>query len=368
VAFANALRLEPHATSPNLLCGYGGNWRTTGVYGAVIAGGGEASYRNRVTDNYGVVGGGRGNQAGDNAGTTADRAFATVAGGWGNRASGEYSLVGGGQGNVASGLNAAIGGGQLNGATSQDSTIGGGNDNTASGARATVPGGDSNEAAGDYSFAAGRRAHASNTGCFVWGDSTAADVSCTVNNRWVARASGGVYFYTNAGMSTGVYVAAGGGSWASVSDRNLKANVQPVDGRAVLEKLAAVPIATWNYVSQDAAIRHIGPMAQDFAAAFGVGEDDTHITTVDADGVALAAIQGLYTQNQALAAENTALRQQVDSLEARLTALEGAAGTSELGESCSPLAELFGPALVGAAVVVLAGGLGLAAGRRGRRG
>ncbi len=51
---------------------------------------------------------------------------------------------------------------------------------------------------------------------------------------------------------------------------------------------------TWNYRSQDAAIRHIGPVAQDFYAAFGVGEDDRHISTIDADGVALAAIQGLY--------------------------------------------------------------------------
>jgi hypothetical protein len=62
----------------------------------------------------------------------------------------------------------------------------------------------------------------------------------------------------------------------------------------VLRKLAAIPVSTWNYKTQDTSIRHIGPMAQDFAAAFGVGEDDLHITTIDADGVSLAAIQGLY--------------------------------------------------------------------------
>jgi hypothetical protein len=54
-----------------------------------------------------------------------------------------------------------------------------------------------------------------------------------------------------------------------------------------------MPIATWSYKSQDVSIRHMGPMAQDFAEAFDVGEDQQHISTVDADGVALAAIQGL---------------------------------------------------------------------------
>lgn len=67
-----------------------------------------------------------------------------------------------------------------------------------------------------------------------------------------------------------------------------------VDGRDFLERLMTVPVATWNYRSQHESVRHIGVMAQDFAAAFGVGEDATRISTVDADGVALAAIQGLH--------------------------------------------------------------------------
>jgi hypothetical protein len=49
-----------------------------------------------------------------------------------------------------------------------------------------------------------------------------------------------------------------------------------------------MPIQRWNMKSQDASIRHIGPMAQDFHAAFAVGEDNRHINSVDADGVALA--------------------------------------------------------------------------------
>jgi len=91
-----------------------------------------------------------------------------------------------------------------------------------------------------------------------------------------------------------------------------------------------IPLETWNYKTQVDDIRHIGPMAQDFYAAFGVGENDTTISTVDADGVALAAIQGLYQRLQAAEAENAALQQQVDDLEARLAALE--AGLSGGGQ------------------------------------
>jgi len=94
-----------------------------------------------------------------------------------------------------------------------------------------------------------------------------------------------------------------------LSDMNAKANFVAVDGQAVLAKLASIPVELWNYKSQDASIHHIGPMAQDFAAAFGVGEDNTHISTVDADGVALAAIQGLYQENQQLKARLASVEQ-----------------------------------------------------------
>jgi len=171
-------------------------------------------------------------------------------------------------------------------------------------------------------------------------------VTCNNDNRWVARAGGGVYFYTNAGLTTGSYLAAGSGTWSSVSDRNLKENVAEVDTNELLARLAQVPVTTWNYKSQDDSIRHIGPMAQDFYAAFGVGEDDTHITTVDADGVALAAIQGLYAENQALKAENAEQQAQIDDLAARLAALEGAAGKPAASGSRLPLPWLLTGGLV----------------------
>jgi hypothetical protein len=82
------------------------------------------------------------------------------------------------------------------------------------------------------------------------------------------------------------------GTFVSASDRNLKENFAAVNARAVLEKVSALPLQSWNY-REDSTTRHLGPMAQDFHAAFGVGADDKHIATVDAEGVALAAIQGL---------------------------------------------------------------------------
>ena len=126
----------------------------------------------------------------------------------------------------------------------------------------------------------------------------------------------------------GVTMAAGGGSWSSLSDRNVKTAVAPADARAVLDKLVAMPVSEWSYIAQGEGVRHIGPMAQDFAAAFGVGENDTTISTVDADGVALAAIQGLNAKLEAELrqshAQNAQLQTQLEQLATRLATLEAA--------------------------------------------
>jgi hypothetical protein len=231
---------------------------------------------------------------------------------------------------------ATIGGGIANTASNEHATVGGGIANAASGKRATVPGGQENTAAGDHSFAAGRRAKAGHDGAFVWGDSTDADICSSNDDQFIVRANGGFWFgavttdFTPTigsgiliGTSTGAYLSSGG-DWTNASDRDAKANVTPVNEGEVLTRLGEIPITTWNYKSQDPSIRHIGPMAQDFYAAFGVGEDDRHISTLDADGVALAAIQGLYQLVQEQEAQIAALQQQNADLEARLAALEGA--------------------------------------------
>ena len=133
------------------------------------------------------------------------------------------------------------------------------------------------------------------------------------------RASGGITLYTNAGATVGAMLAPGSGSWSTVSDRNAKMNFSDVDTHAVLAALAAIPVQTWSYKTQDASNRHMGPIAQDFYAAFGVGENDTTISTVDADGVALAAIQGLYQLVQQQDARITALEARVNALEQQHT-------------------------------------------------
>jgi trimeric autotransporter adhesin len=135
------------------------------------------------------------------------------------------------------------------------------------------------------------------------------------------RASGGYRLFSNTNATSGVFLASGGGSWISMSDRNAKEDLQPVTSLEVLNKVAALPVATWKYKSQDPGVRHIGPMAQDFKAAFGVGETETGITTVDADGVALAAIQGLNQKVEAQRAENAELKQEVAELKRLLNQL-----------------------------------------------
>ena len=114
----------------------------------------------------------------------------------------------------------------------------------------------------------------------------------------------------------------------NTSDRNVKENFAPVDGRDILERLSTIPIETWNYKTHDPSIRHMGPMAQDFYAAFGVGADDKYIATVDADGVALAAIQRLY---QIVQEKDV----QIAELDARLALLEQKMGGEDAGTTSS---------------------------------
>ena len=215
-----ALRLEPNATSPNIIGGYSGNSVTAGVVGATIGGGGVSGSINRVTNNYGTVSGGERNTAGDHAtvggggNNNASGYAATIGGGNGNSASQVNATVGGGGGNVASGYDATVGGGLNNNASGSRATIGGGWNNAASGFYAAVPGGRENTAQGDYSFAAGRRAKANHPGAFVWADSTNADFASTANNQFAVRATGGVSF----SIGTSNFLVNGNTVWHAGND------------------------------------------------------------------------------------------------------------------------------------------------------
>jgi hypothetical protein len=296
---------------------------------------------------------------------------ATIAGGVVNRieTNSVSGAISGGSSNIVQfdSQHAVIGGGLQNTIEwgSSYATIGGGVRNVAEAPWATVPGGADNFAGGQYSFAAGHRAKTDHHGVFVWADSRDEDFASTADNQFCLRASGGVRLFsrapncslqlsaqgsfiswpliinqsegsimtiTNGGQPRITMFANGnvgigntnptarlqvgdatcnGTTWINASDRNLKTNFQAVNSLAVLEKVATLPLARWTYREQQNE-GHLGPVAQDFHAAFGLGGDDRHIATVDADGVALAAIQGL----------NQKVEEQLREKDARLRLLE----------------------------------------------
>jgi len=253
---------QQNATCPNLVGGWSGNLITPGVIGGTIGGGGgpgsdpEYPDFNAVTDDYGTVGGGLRNHAGNfgeitfdakgatvaggqfnlahatgatvggGYGCSAVSAYATVAGGDRNAAEGDYAFVGGGHSVHATGPYSVAAGGWSNDASGPGSAVGGGGayvdgsgthlmSNAASGHSATVPGGWGNFAEGDFSFAAGFRAIAQHRGSFVWADATDAPdpftpFATTGDNQFLIRASGGVGIGTNAPESP---LHIHGGNW-----------------------------------------------------------------------------------------------------------------------------------------------------------
>ena len=241
----------------------------------------------------GAIGGGKGNHIATSS------AFSTIAGGWYNHVS-------------AGSLYGAIGGGR-------EHTITRGSD------YATIPGGRGNVAT-NYAFAAGYHARAIHTGSLVWSDGRGTDTSSVNSNSVTLRASGGYRFFTGMGTA-GAQLSPGATAWSALSDRRVKKGVQALDCRAVLDKLLNVPVLAWHYDWESIETApHLGPMAQDFKAAFYPGRDDTTLSTLELDGVALAAIQGLNqkvddrsrefeVRSQKLEAENAALQERLAHLE-----------------------------------------------------
>lgn len=156
------------------------------------------------------------------------------------------------------------------------------------------------------------------TGAIILSDrSTTTDFVGFAPNEFLVRAAGGTGIYSNAALTAGVTLAPGASAWAAISDVNMKENFRDLDDGDVLSKLARMPIREWNYKAQDSAIRHVGPTAQDFTAAFGLGEDPLRISTIDADGIALRAIQALEARTRELMQENAELKARLARLEAK---------------------------------------------------
>jgi hypothetical protein len=174
------------------------------------------------------------------------------------------------------------------------------------------------------------------TGTFVWSDGSAtasADTfKNTSNNEFAARATGGFRFRTNLAGTTGCNLPAGSGVFNCTSSRTTKENFRTVDGGELLGKIRALDVTSWNYTSEGAQVRHLGPMAEDFYKAFGLGVGNTSIGVQDLAGVSLAAVKALDVRTDALQskvgeidqlrAEVAALKASNASLEQRLAAME----------------------------------------------
>jgi trimeric autotransporter adhesin len=300
-----------------------------------------AGIYNGITANYAFIGSGNENTVSGNGSFIG--AGGTISGVTPeNLISGPDSFIGAGDQNTIKATEAFIGSGGINtiNAAASYATILGGNRNSvsgeyasilggfgnaANGSYAIVAGGDGDSAAGTLSFAAGYHADAAHNGSFVWSDfvSGSSALKDTAPNQFVVRASGGIYVSSNEAVTAGVALTPGSGTWASLSDRNAKTDVVPLDDASILAKVAALPIDAWRYKSESG-VRHLGPMAQDFYAAFGVGVDDRHITSIDEDGVALASIKALHGENQQLRRENGNLRGDMGALRAEVRNLEAA--------------------------------------------
>jgi hypothetical protein len=218
-------------------------------------------------------------------------------------------------------------------------------ENSKAGGWSATAGGHSSDASGDLSVAIGNGTtasgwssvalgHQANTNgqagavviSSITGGLVSGEVKAVAPGQFVMRASR-FWIGNNANVtaqpgqlivtSTGAFLSVGG-AWVNSSDVNRKENFAQVDGESVLNKLAVLPIQSWNYRDEDSTTRHVGPTAQDFRAAFGLGANETAIATVDADGVALAALQALERRTREQGRKIQELRSALEQLREQL--------------------------------------------------
>jgi hypothetical protein len=259
---------------------------------------------------------------------TAASGLASTALGAGTKAIGDYSVAAGSNSGATASASFAMGNGAL---ASGAASVAFGTVSQANGVN-SVAMGVRVGAGGDFSVVLGSDAvsQAAASGSFIFADhSTLNDFVGFAPNEFLVRAAGGVGFYTNPALTTGLRLAPSGSQWLGVSDVNTKENFREIPGEDVLDKIARMPVREWGYKAQDASIRHMGPTAQDFHAAFGLGEDPLRIGTMDADGVALAGVKALESRTRNWSEERSALVAELDRLKAenatlgaRLAAIE----------------------------------------------
>jgi hypothetical protein len=164
------------------------------------------------------------------------------------------------------------------------------------------------------------------TGAFVYGDHSTIDeesnvaVQAIAANEFAVRAAGGFRFRTSADLTTGCNLPAGSGTFACTSSRSTKHRIQAIDGDDLLGRIRTIPVHTWSYIAEPGQVRHAGPFAEDFHAAFGLGDSSAAIGLQDIDGVTFAAVQALEARTRAADEEITALRAELAALRAEAAA------------------------------------------------
>ena len=189
------------------------------------------------------------------------------------------------------------------------------------------------ESAADFGVALGHRATtcgtgtlvtsncaSPRTGAFIWGDeSTSNYVNSQADNEFRIRAAGGVRLRVStaangntpgAGGNIGCDLTAAVPSWTCASSRTVKRDFAPVQKEELLQRLQQMPVTTWNFEQGQDGVRHLGPVAEDFYAAFGLGESERSVMVQDMAGVGLAGVQALADRSDAMAARIAALEAQ----------------------------------------------------------
>ena len=220
------------------------------------------------------------------------------------------------------------------------STRASGNWSTATGYETTASGilstalGMSTTASGDSSTAIGTWVSTnSKSGACIIGDGSSAGTATnsSANDQMMMRFAGGYVLYSNRGLTTGVHMDAGVSGWTNYCDRNKKTNFCPIDGEELLLKIREIPITEWSYKGADPSIRYIGPMAQDFYAAFHLGGTDSlGINSISIDGVNMAAVQALEKRTaelQKASAKIAELEERTSELQASLNKLSAVVQT-----------------------------------------
>jgi hypothetical protein len=93
-----------------------------------------------------------------------------------------------------------------------------------------------------------------------------------------------------------------------------------LDGDDLLARIQQLPVRSWYY--RGTGEKHIGPVAEDFVAAFDVGvttdggdRDDKYLATGDVAGVALAAVKELMKKLEEKSEEIEVLKSRIAELE-----------------------------------------------------